>query len=202
MNEMLGQSKNDAAPGERGALRLLVFACGNVLAGDDGAGREIVRRLREKGDCGVEFQESLQAGVDLLQSFDKADIILFVDAVSSGAPPGTLHLVSLPWAGLEPRGVGSLSSHGWSLKETLELARALGKRVPRMLLLGVEVETISPNARRSKMVEEAIELIVRKFPGLVSSVMNCDSTFWRTPLHIFPIKGVEEDWVTWPFPLP
>lgn len=201
MNEEVSQFEYGTTPGEGTSLRLLIFGCGNVLAGDDGAGREIVRRLREKGDCGVELQESSQAGVDLLQSFDRADIILFVDAVSSGAPPGTLHLVPPPWTGLKPRGLRWLSSHGWGLTETLAMARALGRRVPRMLLLGVEIETVSPNAQRSAAVEEAIELVVGKVPSLISMVVNCDSALWHSPLHLFPNKGPQEGRSRWPFAL-
>ncbi len=100
-----------------GRPRLMVLGCGNPFAGDDNVGLELVRRLRARGSCGCEFRDLPEGGLGLLELFDRADIILFVDAVLSGAPPGTLHLVPLPAREVVPRALGSVSSHGWGLDE-------------------------------------------------------------------------------------
>ena len=110
--------------------RLLIVGCGNPAAGDDGAGIEIVRRLSDLGSCGCELRTETGPGVGLLDLLPLADVILFVDAVTSGGVPGTLYLTSLPSAELEPRALGSLSGHGWGLVETLKLANALGRTLP------------------------------------------------------------------------
>lgn len=168
------------------AARLQVIGCGNVLAGDDSAGVEIVRRLRERGDCRCALRDLPHGGVELLESFEEADVILFLDAVSSGAPPGTVHLVPLPWPGIEPRGLSSLSSHGWGLTETLELARALGRRTPRLMLLGVEVAEVSLAARRSVAVEKGIAVIVETFSRLSCLLMDQGASFWQMPHRFAP----------------
>jgi len=146
--------------------RLRVVGCGNPYAGDDGAGLEIVRRLRENWDGSCELLDRPQAGLELLDCMQGADVILFVDAVSSGAPPGTLHLVPLPSPDLEARGLGALSSHGWGLTEALSLMSALEWQAPRLFLLGVEIETLAPDKPRSEAVEAAIQTVVDSFARL------------------------------------
>ena len=109
-----------------GPPRLLVVGCGGPLAADDNVGLEIVHRLQSCGGCGCRFLELAGGGLDLLYSFEKAEIILFVDAVQSGAPAGTVHLLPLPSREVVPRAMGRVSSHGWGLDETLRLAQSLG----------------------------------------------------------------------------
>jgi hydrogenase maturation protease len=149
-----------------GASRLLIVGCGNPAAGDDSAGIEIVRRLSDLGGCGCELRAETGPGVGLLDLLPLADVILFVDAVTSGGVPGTLYLTSLPSAELEPRALGSLSGHGWGLVETLKLANALGRTLPRLVLLGIEAGTVTQGAPRSAAVEQAIALVVERMPDL------------------------------------
>ena len=146
--------------------RLLIVGCGNPAAGDDGAGIEIVRRLSDLGSCGCELRTETGPGVGLLDLLPLADVILFVDAVTSGGVPGTLYLTSLPSAELEPRALGSLSGHGWGLVETLKLANALGRTLPRLVLLGVEAGMVTQGAPCSAAVEQAIALVVERMPDL------------------------------------
>lgn len=201
---------------EAGRLpRLLVVGCGNVLAGDDGAGMEVVERLGEAGvhDCQLCMMPS--GGVDLLEMFPAAEVVLFVDAVTSGAPAGTLHLVPLDkreshsrgdgavaggggnCAGsggeediaateVVPRAVGSLSSHGLSLLEAFELARALGRRVPRVMLLGVEIGELTMGAARSPAVERALTRTVQNFPRLQALLADTASSLWRAARQFPP----------------
>jgi len=188
------------------APRLLVVGCGNLLAGDDGAGVEVVERLVEAGVEGCQLCLMPSGGVDLLEMFPAADVVLFVDAVTSGAPAGTLHLVPLPAEEVEaraagpvscgdediaatvvvPRAVGSLSSHGLGLLETFELARALGRQVPRVMLLGVEIGEVTPGAPRTPDVERALSTIVQGFSRLQPLVADPDSSLWRSARQFPP----------------
>jgi hydrogenase maturation protease len=151
---------------------LLIVGCGNPTAGDDSAGLEIVRRLSELGDCGCDLRAETAPGVALLEVFYLAEVILFVDAVKSGGVPGTLYLTSLPSNELEPKALGSLSSHGWGLAEALKLARALGRTIPRLFLLGIEAGTVAQGAQRSSAVEQAIALVVERIPDLKSLILT------------------------------
>ena len=154
--------------------RLLIVGCGNPTAGDDSAGIEIVRRLSDLGGCGCELRAETGPGVGLLDLLPLADVILFVDAVTSGGVPGTLYLTSLPSAELEPRALVSLSGHGWGLVETLKLANALGRTLPRLVLLGIEAGTVTQGAPRSPAVEQAIGLVVGKISDLRSLLLTSE----------------------------
>jgi hydrogenase maturation protease len=163
-----------------------VVGCGNPYAGDDSVGLEVVRRLRARGDCECELLEMPQASVDLLDLLEDADVVLFVDAVSSGAPAGTLHLAPLPSAGIELRALGSLSSHGWGLAEMLRLSDALRRPTPRLMLLGVEAGTVTPGAARTPAVEEAIQTVVEKFTQLRALVAEAEKDGGRGARRFLP----------------
>lgn len=155
--------------------RLLIVGCGNPTAGDDSAGIEIVRRLEELGGYGCDLRAVTAPGVDLLELLPLAEVILFVDAVASGAAPGTLYITPLPSQQIEPRSLGSISGHGWGLAETVDLARALGRRIPRLFLLGIEAGTVAAGAPRSAAVEQAIALVLERIPLLKSLLLSSGS---------------------------
>ena len=71
----------------------LIVGIGNPMAGDDAIGIELVRQLQRQSHVGCRFLEVTHAGLGLLQLFDEASWILFIDAVVSGAPPGTICLI-------------------------------------------------------------------------------------------------------------
>ncbi len=105
------------------------------------------------------------------------------------------HRLIFQWAGIEPRALSALSSHGWRLAETLALAQALGRgapfrtetgRAPRLVLLGVKIARVSIGAERSAAVEEAIEVVVKNFSRLLSLVNRVESAGWRCPRRFSP----------------
>jgi hydrogenase maturation protease len=73
-------------------------------------------------------------GAELLDLLGGAGAVIVLDAVRSGAAPGTVHdlaLEELP--GVAP----AWSSHGLGVADALALARALGQR-PRGRFIGIE----------------------------------------------------------------
>ncbi len=185
MNETAPQTERPTN-GKKSQPRLQVIAFGNPFRGDDSAGLEIDRRLGARPDYSCPLRPQPQSIVELLDLFAEAEVILFVDAVTSGAVPGTLHLLSLPIAGLEPRGLSALSGHGWGVAETLELARALGCPIPRIVLLGVEIGSVSLGAPRSPLVEQAIALVVERFPRLRALLLDTQANDARRPRRFLP----------------
>ncbi|MFB3921902.1 MAG: hydrogenase maturation protease [Terriglobia bacterium] len=178
------------ARGDRGAAKaapcLRVVGLGNAFAGDDSVGLEIVNRLRAREECDYELLALPQAGVELIDALENIDAVLFIDAVSSGSPPGTLHLVPLPCGEVASRALSSLSSHGWGLAEALELMAALGRPIPRLALLGVEIATVEAGRPRSPAVETAIETVVERFPAIHAFLAAAEKTGWAGPLRFAP----------------
>lgn len=117
---------------------LLVIGCGNLLAADDGVGLHVIRSLYDDQlPSGVTVIEAGCPGLNLLDLWDGFDRVIIVDAVMSGAPPGTLH--SFDALLLPPREVMPVSSHGINVIDAVELARKLGKLPKQLLIIGVEI---------------------------------------------------------------
>lgn len=170
----------------QGQVSLRVVGCGNPFAADDAAGLEVIRRLRACGEWDCELLEMPQAGVELMEMLDGVQTVVFVDAVSSGAPPGTIHGVSLPSQAVEPRALGSFSSHGWGLAETLQLRTALGRGLPRLFLVGIEIEMCAAGGLLSETVRQAIRIIVGRFAELCEIVKPERAITWKMPRRFPP----------------
>src|SRR3972149_5844328 len=69
--------------------RVLVIGVGNPYRRDDAAGRETVRRLRDRAPHVIATLEHDGEGTSLMEAWQGADLVIVVDAVSSGAAPGT-----------------------------------------------------------------------------------------------------------------
>src|SRR3972149_5320288 len=73
-----------------GRQRVLVIGVGNPYRRDDAAGREAVRRLRDRAPHVIATLEHDGEGTSLMEAWQGADLVIVVDAVSSGAAPGTV----------------------------------------------------------------------------------------------------------------
>ena len=91
----------------------------------------------------------------LLKQMDQC---LFVDAVVSGAKPGTLHQIDLNSG--EAEASRSASSHGFSLLDAVALARSLGQFPDHAMLYGIEIGQWQPQGAISTEVRQAIPLCV------------------------------------------
>lgn len=125
---------------------LLVIGCGNEFASDDAVGLQVIRSLREaKQDQlpdGVELIEAGTPGLNLLDLWDRSDRVIMVDAIKSGAEPGTVH--SFDASLLPPRDVMPVSSHGINIIDAVELGRLLGRLPAQMTIIGVEILSEEP----------------------------------------------------------
>ena len=132
---------------------LLIVGLGNPWRGDDGAGPAVARGLGD--DPRVLVYEGEPIG--LIDAWSGADELILVDAVSSGAPAGTVHrldpLTTLP--GVLARG----STHAFGLAETLELARILDRLSPRVSVYGIEGEAFTAGEELSAPVRAAVETV-------------------------------------------
>ena len=78
-----------------------------------------------------------------------------------------------------------ISSHGFGLREIVELRGALGRPMPRMMLLGIEIETVEAGLIRSEKADEVIRVVLSEFPPLLQLLHAPNSVIWREP-HRFP----------------
>jgi hydrogenase maturation protease len=139
---------------------VVVIGVGNELRGDDGAGLEAARRVRESelpASVTVHLHEGEAVG--LLELWDGADAAVLVDTVRSGAPPGTIHRLDASHAPV-PSLVRRSSSHTISIAEAIELARVLGTLPPGILVYGVEGRQFETGTELSDEVAEALDRLV------------------------------------------
>jgi hydrogenase maturation protease len=82
-----------------------------------------------------------------------------VDAVSSGAEPGTIHRVNAA-AGPLPAELFAASTHHLGLPEAVELARALGRLPTRLVVFGIEGARFDVGDEISAAAAAAAERVV------------------------------------------
>jgi hydrogenase maturation protease len=139
-----------------------VIGVGNAYRGDDAAGLVVARRLRERG---VEAIEQEGEPVALIDVFAARDAVVLVDAVQSGAPPGTVHRFDVSDGPLPRELRGSTSTHAVGLGEAIELARALGRLPPLVVVYGVEGARFATGVGLSYEVEAALAPLVEAISG-------------------------------------
>jgi hydrogenase maturation protease len=134
-----------------------VIGVGNTYRRDDGVGPAVAERLRGRRDLEVATCE--QEPSRLLDAWAGADLALVVDAVASGADPGTVHRFDASERPV-PSGVFRGSTHAFGVGEAIELARALGRLPGRVLVYGVEGAEFAAGDGLSPAVAAAVEPLV------------------------------------------
>ncbi len=136
-------------------------AClGSRYRGDDAVGPLVADRLRAAGATVLECDDE---PTRLLDAWAGLDLVVVVDAVSSGAKPGTIHRVD-PGDGPIPRDLGLASTHAFSVVDALELGRALGRAPRRAIVIGVEGAAFRMGDPVTPEVEAALD-------GVAASVL-------------------------------
>jgi hydrogenase maturation protease len=124
-------------------MKILILGLGNPLITDDSVGlrvvEEVKRLLADRSD--VEVSEDYWGGLRLMERMIGFDGAIVIDAIQTGAPPGTIHL-------LTPDGIPtqrSASAHDVNLSTALEFGRRAGAHLPendQVRLVGVEAADI------------------------------------------------------------
>jgi len=154
--------------------KTLVIGLGNPLVGDDGAGLRVVEELKpllaDRPD--VEVSEDYWGGLRLMERMIGFDRAIVVDAIQTGAAPGTIHL-------LTPDGIPtqrSASAHDVNLSTALEFGRRAGASLPendRIRLVGIEATDVLNFTRQfTPAVQAAV-------PRAVQAVLEALDDFSR-----------------------
>ncbi|MGK4003586.1 hydrogenase maturation protease [Sorangium sp. So ce1036] len=154
----------------------LVIALGNEAAGDDGAALAAARALAQDG--GVDVVLAGRPGVALLDLLDAARPVVLLDVVRAGGAPGAIVSLGLGEA-LDRAAPGPhVSSHGFGPAEALELARALGRPLPRGILVGIEGARFTAGAPHSDAVAQGIPALIEAARAAVAALRreSCTST--------------------------
>lgn len=133
----------------------LVFGIGNFYGCDDGVGLAVARYLKQKAPNDLTVMEKGGDCISLLDAWRNATTVILIDAVRSGARPGTVYRF---YPHVEPVPLRFLhhSTHAISIGETIELARAT-KRLPACLVVyGIEGKHFHTGIGLTTEVEAAV----------------------------------------------
>jgi hydrogenase maturation protease len=139
----------------------LVLGVGNAFRRDDAAGVLVARGLRAAGLSGVTVREESGEGTSLLEAWEGADEVFVVDAVRSGAPPGTITRFEVPGDTVPVR-YFHYSTHAFSVAEAIELGRELGLLPRRLVVVGIEGGEFGAGEDPTPAVRAAVDRLTRE----------------------------------------
>ena len=134
---------------------MLVIAVGNAYRSDDGVGLELAAAVRALGLPQLTVVEAL-GDVAIIDAWAEHDAVILLDAVQSGAAPGTVirrDVVEEPL----PREWFHLSSHQIGIADAVEIARAMGTLPARVVFIGIEGEHFETGVGLSPAVASSID---------------------------------------------
>ena len=147
-------------------MRTLILGLGNVILRDDAIGLHVVRALRPiLGEReGIDLEEDSHGGLRLMERMIGYDRAIILDAIITGAEPGTVHVM----ASLDAPTQHCASTHDVNLPTALAVGRQAGAALPAdrdILIVGVEAvdvmsfdEVMSPEVARA--VPHAVEAVM------------------------------------------
>lgn len=126
----------------------MVIGVGNPHRGDDAVGPAVVARIR-----GIQTAICHDCS-NLIEMWDGQDDVTVVDAMVSGAPPGTVEHFDALARSLPTKRFSS--THVFDLATAVELARTLGRLPGSLNVYGIEVADMGMGSAMSPEVEDAI----------------------------------------------
>ncbi len=142
-------------------MRTLVIGVGNLIRCDDGAGIHVVHRIRER-TAGIDTLDVALGSIEILEAMKGYDRVIIVDAIETGAEPGTVFHVNISWDEKPPV---ITHSHGVDLVTTIELGRRLfpDEMPGDIRVIGIEAEdTFTLTEVCTEKVQAAIEKVVEE----------------------------------------
>lgn len=139
---------------------ITILGIGQSLCGDASAGLETVRLWQKTypasaADPRLRVEQPGIPGMELIDLLAKTESVLLVDAVQTGAAPGTLHQVTPEQ--IASSGKRGASAHGWGVAEMLVIAHELHYPLPgQIILLGIEAVSFQKGAALSAAVAESL----------------------------------------------
>jgi hydrogenase maturation protease len=135
-----------------------VIGIGNRDRGDDAAGLEVARRLKQAGTAEVvEMDGRIDA---LLEAFDGVETAYVVDAAMFGGAKGAVLRLDAADGAL-PTSLDGYSTHGLGLAQGIELARVLKRLPKRCVVFAIQAEGFDQGEGLSPAVATAVAEVER-----------------------------------------
>jgi hydrogenase maturation protease len=158
--------------------KTLIIGLGNPLVSDDSVGLRVAAELRRQlaGRDDVEVTEDYWGGLRLMERMIGYERAIVVDAICTGAPPGTLHHLTTASIATQK----SASAHDVSLPTALAFGRQAGAKLPEdrhVSLLGIEAQDlVNFSEQCTPAVAAAIPRAVREVLQILESMQGEPTT--------------------------
>lgn len=133
----------------------LILGVGHPERGDDAAGLEVIRRLRDRDLGRAQILALSGEATEVLDAWQGFGSVTIVDATSGAGEAGAI----VRWDGrAAPLRSGNLraSSHGFGVAEAIALGRQLGQLPERLEIYGIEGRRFAVGSEMSPEVEHAV----------------------------------------------
>jgi len=138
-----------------------IIGVGNPLMGDDGIGIAAAERLAALVlPAGVEVIDGGTGGLTLIDLMAGAETVLLIDAVAMGQVPGSIACLSAEEIELEEQ--AGFSLHETGLSAVFALGREMGLLPSRIVIIGVEPESVERRLGMSEAVTAALGPLVER----------------------------------------
>jgi hydrogenase maturation protease len=163
-----GDDTGVPAPMYPAAAIPLVLGFGNVLLSDDGAGVQLLERLRtELGADAAEFVDGGTLSFSLLHYIEATDSMLMIDAADINAAAGSIGLFEGEAMDAFLTSSRRRSVHEVGLIDLLDMARLQGCLPPRRALLCIQPSRIDWSEALSEPVAQALPEAARQAQALL-----------------------------------
>ena len=148
-------------------ISTLVVGLGSPY-GDDQVGWIACEQLKkELGHLQkIAFVTTDRSGLDWLSRISEAGQVVFIDAMRSGEIPGTIRKIDLNTAQWN-KSAASLSSHGISLNDAIEVAQSLGDFPEVSSVWAIEIDQCNIDSDLSEPVKN---MLITLLQGIKSDI--------------------------------
>jgi hydrogenase maturation protease len=159
---------------------VLIAGIGNIFHGDDAFGVVVVQKL---ATC--KWPESVRARVRVMDIgiraidlafalLDEPELTILVDTTARGGEPGTLYTIEIGERDVpDLREQGELvNSHGLHPAYVLALAKSMGARLRRVLLVGCEPLELEQDESGRIGLSGVVEAAVGRAIGMIEDLVN------------------------------
>lgn len=156
--------------------RILVAGIGNIFFGDDGFGCEVAQQLSRKAlpeqvrviDFGIRSYDLAYA---LTENFD---VVILVDAMARGEPPGTIAVIEPDLARLNEFTNTLPDAHSLNPVSVLQLAQTIGSLPDKLFLIACEPAGLDSEGGigLSEPVHAAVPCALEEIECLITKLLS------------------------------
>lgn len=142
-------------------MNLAVIGIGNPFRRDDGVGHVVAERVQKAALNDVDVVVLDGEPVRLIEAWAGYAHVVLVDAMRSGAPPGTIRSIA-PLSATRDAPLSASSSHAPGVADAFLLGRAMNRMPERLTIIAIEGREFAFGASLSPAVAAAATIVAER----------------------------------------